>query len=99
MSDWDEKVQRAAEALDMGAIEATEPGEVRLGFRKGARWQRKVLLSDEAVERVARELFYGDVDPDLDVSWTTAHEGVRAEYLSMARNALTAALGEEGNDE
>ena len=51
------------------------------------------LTSDEAVERAARSLFYGDIDPDLDVTWATAHEGVRTEYLAMARAALTAAIG------
>ena len=66
-------------------------------FHAGARWQREALLSDESVERAAQSLFYGDIDPDLDVTWATAHEGVRAEYLEVARAALTAAIG--GDDE
>ena len=92
MSDWDEKVQRAAEALDMGAIEATEPGEVRLGFRKGARWQRKVLLSDEAVERAARnrEVIAVGEDSGADPAWVVR---------TVIEAALTAALGEDENDE
>ena len=65
------------------------------GFRYGASWQREALLSDESVERAGRSLFYGDIDPDLDVSWATAHEGVRTEYLAMARVALTAAMGDD----
>ena len=56
---------------------------------------REALLSDEAVERAARSLFYGDIDPDLDVTWATAHEGVRTEYLAMASVALTAAIGDD----
>ena len=53
---WDEKAQRAAEALDMETLEAAEPGEVRCGFREGARWQREALLADGAVERAARAM-------------------------------------------
>ena len=56
---------------------------------------REALLSEGSVERAARSLFYGDIDPDLDVTWATAHEVVRTEYLAMARGALTAAIGDE----
>lgn len=80
---WDEKAQRAAEALDMETLEAAEPGEVRCGFREGARWQREALLADEAAERVA------DVLEALDGD----------DFITVARAALAAALGEGENDE
>ena len=80
---WDEKAQRAAEALDMETLEAAEPGEVRCGFREGARWQREALLSDEAAERVA------DVLEALDGD----------DFITVARAALAAALGKGENDE
>ena len=93
---WDEKAEDYAVAHH--TYEYLTPDEnayYTSGFVRGARWQRDALLSDESVERAAKELFYGDVDPDLDVTWATAHEGVRAEYLAMARNALTAAIGDD----
>ena len=71
------------------------PDGIQEAHRRGARWQREALLSEEAVERAAKALFYGDIDPDLDVTWATAHESVRAEYLAMARVALTAAIGDD----
>ena len=91
---WDDKAKDYAGGQwrpDGGAVSAV----ANLAIQDGARWQREALLSDESVERAAKELFYGDVDPDLDVTWATAHEGVRAEYLAMARNALTAAIGDD----
>ena len=91
----DEKAHRAAEALDMAAIEATEPGEVRCGFRAGARWQREALLSDEAVERAARGIhsFHDRVEV-FDFEYTE----VQDDYRGMARAALAAAIGEDEND-
>ena len=50
-------------------------------FHEGARWQRGALLSDEAIERAA------DILEALDGD----------DYLTVARVALTAAIG--GNDE
>ena len=88
---WDEKAEDSTAGRGYGTADEA------WAHVAGARWQREALLSDEAVGRAARSLFYGDLDPDLDVSWATAHEVVRTEYLAMARNALTAAIG--GDDE
>ena len=46
MSTWAERAYRTAEALDMEAIEATDPEDVRYGFREGAAWQREQLIAD-----------------------------------------------------
>ena len=51
-----------------------------LAIQDGARWQREALLSDEAVERVA------DILEALDGD----------DYLTVARVALTAAIGDDG---
>ena len=88
---WDEQSDRAA----IRHYSDWCPDGIQEAHRRGARWQREALLSDETIERAARSLFYGDIDPDLDVTWATAHEGVRAEYLEVARVALTAAIGDD----
>ena len=67
------------------------PDGIQEAHRRGARWMREVLLSDDAVERVAHGLHAshdrGDWDEELPV--------VQDEYLDMARAALAAALGED----
>ena len=86
---WDERAEARFNPGDYATPLATYLG--------GVNDIRNHVLSDESVERAARSLFYGDIDTDLDVSWATAHEVVRTEYLAMARNALTAAI--RGGDE
>ena len=98
MSTWAERAYRAAEALDMEAIEATDPEDVGYGFRQGAAWQREALLSDETVERVARVLCAAaGENPDSNELWN--EEPPWLYYTDEARAALAAALGEDENDE
>ncbi|MCT1689885.1 hypothetical protein M3B11_02740 [Brevibacterium sp. p3-SID960] len=98
MSTWGERAHRAAEALDMEAIEATDPEDVWYGFREGAAWQREQLPADESVERAARVL--------NKAGWTcmdATHEPGRYDdchycrgiCLALARTALTAATGDQ----
>ena len=65
------------------------PDGIQEAHRRGARWQREALLSDEAVERAARamdENFNPDKYPIL-----------AAMFRDYAKTALTAAIG--GDDE
>ena len=96
MSDWNETAQVAAECLTAQArmpkvtAEYVEPILVEMALL-----QRKLLLSDETVERAARGIHAshdrGDWDEELPV--------VQDEYRDMARVALSAALGEDEGDE
>ena len=98
MSTWGERAYRAAEALDMEAIEATDPEDVWYGFREGAAWQREQLLTDESVERAARA--FNAAGWTCEDGW---HEP--GEYDScgdckqvcdfIARTVLTAAIGDQ----
>ena len=90
MSDWNETAQVAAECLTAQArmpkvtAEYVEPILVEMALL-----QRKLLLSDETVERAARALdenFNPDKYPIL-----------AAMFRDYAKTALTAAIG--GNDE
>ena len=67
------------------------PDGIQEAHRRGARWQREVLLSDETVERAARGIQAshdrGDWDEELPV--------VQDEYRDMARTAFAAAIGDE----
>ena len=85
-------VEASGASMAQESYYAEQVAEFERGIARIKADAREALLSDESVERAARSLFYGDIDPDLDVTWATAHEGVRTEYLAMARNALTAAL-------
>ena len=71
------------------------PDGIQEAHRRGARWQRQALLSDDAVERAALGIHAshdrGDWDEELPV--------VQDEYLDMARAALAAALGEDESNE
>ena len=55
------------------------PDGIQEAHRRGARWQREALLSDETVERVA------DILEALDGD----------DYLTVARAVLTAAIGDD----
>ena len=85
MSDWIEAAEQATTRLGY------EASSEAWAFLDGARWQREVLLSDDAVERVAHGIHAshdrGDWDEELPV--------VQDEYRDMARAALTAAMGED----
>lgn len=85
---WDEKAQRAAEALDMETLEAAEPGEVRCGFREGARWQREALLADGAVERAARPARSRRSSPGCGPSPTGRSLSRPADPLTPAHTSL-----------
>lgn len=67
------------------------PDGIQEAHRRGARWQRQALLSDETVERAAHGIHAshdrGDWDEELPV--------VQDEYRAMARAALTAAIGDD----
>ena len=67
------------------------PDGIQEAHRRGARWQRAALLSDETVERAAHGIHAshdrGDWDEELPV--------VQDEYRDMARAALTAAIGDD----
>lgn len=111
MSDWDERAEdhAAAAILDPSAPTGTKRSRARgrrEGFVWGARWQRSRLLSDETVDRAARAV--AGLEPGED--WPTNAEmgggptgtrddEYRSECVRTARAALTAALGEDENDE
>lgn len=98
MSTWSERAHRSAEAMDMEAIEATDPEDVQYGFREGARWQREALLSDESVERAAREMFWqaNEWEDGQDV-WEAPEQVAEEieEWVPLARAALAAAIGDK----
>ena len=70
---WDEQSDRAA----IRHYSDWCPDGIQEAHRRGARWQREALLSDEAIERAA------DILEALDGD----------DYLTVARVALTAAIG------
>lgn len=83
MNPWDEKAADVAELVALEASEWSPAVATRFGgFMAGARWQREALLSDETEERVADVLVALDGD----------------DYLMVARAALAAALGIEGDE-
>ena len=112
---WDNDVRREAvwnrqaDAMIASAYPATGKAsspDWRLGFRGGWGVSREALLSDEAVERAARAV--AGMEPGED--WRTNAEmgggptGTRDdEYrdacMEAARSVLTAALGEDEDDE
>lgn len=69
------------------------PDGIQEAHRRGARWQRQALLSDEAVERAAHGIHASHDRGD----WEHEPAEVLDEYRDMARVALTAAIGD--NDE
>ena len=76
------------------------PDGIQEAHRRGARWQRGSLLSDECVERAARALYAEDVNESTDTPWPdydSPKNVGRPLYEERARNALTAAIG--GDDE
>lgn len=106
MSTWDERAMERANLFypppegELGLtypLEALRDGK-RDAFVLGAAWQREQLLTDEAIERAAREL--------NAAGWAClagAHEPgeyddcpyCRVTCLNMARVALTAAIGDQ----
>lgn len=95
MSDWDEKAEDYAQAHHV--YEHRDVATNYHGFRMvvaGARWQREALLSEEAVERAARELCASaGENPDSNELWD--EEPPWMDYTDEARAALAAALGED----
>lgn len=71
------------------------PDGIQEAHRRGARWQRGALLSDEAIKRAALGIQASHDRGD----WDEERPEVQEEYLDMARAALAAALGEDENDE
>ena len=63
------------------------PDGIQEAHRRGARWQRQALLSDEAVERAARAMDE-NFNPDR-------HPIMAAMFRDYAKTALTAAIGGE----
>ena len=107
MSTWDEKAADVAELVALEASEWSPAVATRFGcFMSGARWQREALLSDDMIERVAREL--ANLDPGDD--WPTNIElggnpftGTRDDEYKRgmherAREVLGAALGIDGDE-
>ena len=99
MSDWNETAQVAAECLTAQArmpkvtAEYVEPILVEMALL-----QRKLLLSDESVERAARALYETDrAEYDGDKPWPPRPHFIEDMYRERARAALTAATG--GDDE
>ena len=86
---WDEKAEDYAVAHH--TYEHLTPDEnayYTSGFVRGARWQRQALLSDDAVERVARAMDE-NFNPDR-------HPIMAAMFRDYAKTALTAAIGDDG---
>lgn len=75
------------------------PDGIQEAHRRGARWQREALLSDEAVERAARALYETDREEydggEQWLPWPTFIEGLNDMYRERARVALTAAIGDD----
>ena len=72
------------------------PDGIQEAHRRGARWQREALLSDEAVERAARALYETDrKEYDGDEPWPPRPHFIAEMYRERARAALTAAIGGE----
>lgn len=74
------------------------PDGIQEAHRRGARWQREALLSDEAVERAARALYAEDVNESTDTPWPdydSPKNVGRPLYEERARNALLAAIGDD----
>ena len=109
---WDKKATTAAVKNRHDLYEEDEDGyEFRgfssqsdaqdHGFVEGAKWQRNQLRADEAVERVAAQMFtatqaayeYWD-----RTDWDELHKSNQDVYRSDARAALTALLGNSDND-
>ena len=67
------------------------PDGIQEAHRRGARWQRQALLSDETVERAAHGIHASHDRGD----WEHEPAEVLDEYLNMARVALTAAIGDD----
>ena len=95
MSAWDEKAEDYAQAHHVYGRRDVDSNYH--GFRmvmSGARWQREALLSDDMIERAARGIHASRDRGD----WEHEPQAVQDEYLDMARAALTAALGIEGDE-
>lgn len=93
---WDEKAEARAERWptdpDHGDCRKCQINEqVREGFVMGARWQRRQLRSDDAMERVARAI----ASNSEDKPWEALSSMGRSMYLKDARAAIAALLGEE----
>lgn len=95
MNPWDEKAADVAELVALEASEWSPAVATRFGcFMSGARWQREALLADDMIERAARGIHASHDRGD----WEHEPQAVQDEYLDMARAALTAALGIEGDE-
>lgn len=89
---WDEKAEDHAVAHH--TYEHMTLGENDDGYRmfvKGASWQRDQLRSDEAVERVAREL----CERTAQIPFEQAPGFIQEAWRGDARAAITALLGED----
>ena len=100
MSTWDEKAAKAAVESRHAIYDgdfwgySDQSDAQDDGFENGARWQREALLSDDAVERAARELCAAaGENPDSNELWD--EEPPWMDYTDEARAALAAALGED----
>ena len=87
---WDEQSDRAA----IRYYSDWCPDGIQEAHRRGARWQRAALLSDEAVERAARGI---QASHDRGLHFDAEVPAVQGMYRERARAALTAAIG--GDDE
>ena len=67
------------------------PDGIQEAHRRGARWQREALLSDETVERAAHGIH---ASHDRGWHFDAEDHAVQDEYRAMARAALTAATGD-----
>ena len=64
-------------------------------------YQVEAMLADDVIERAARRIYRHQVPAHLAcvmTQWEEAHETQRDHFLSVARAALTAALGIEGDE-
>ena len=67
-------------------------------FMDGARWQRSALRTDEAVERVAEQLYRDEYQHPMSEhdTWCQIEDCTNAEdFRDQARAAITALIGED----
>lgn len=99
MSTWNEKAEDHAGAHH--TYEHLGYGEnmrFHQKFVAGAKWQREQLQDTEAVSRLASFLFnddHGETLDEHDKTCPTPDCGYRATYMSYARGALAALMGED----
>lgn len=64
-------------------------------FMDGARWQRERLRTDEAVERMARDLYVHSTVGATEKTWDLGSLIPKDAWRIKARAAITALLGED----